>query len=121
MDEMSEKLLKNEIPTKAGNEYSESLTAFEEMVNKTDLSEENNKKLKQHFKKLEGHKDAGLFEDQVLRGLLIDNRNQKERTAILIDMVRTSGFLRGVCASIKADKIDTGLTVKKIKSNDKSN
>ncbi len=100
LKEMAEKLAKNEIPTQAGNKLSQALENFKLLSSDLKKQDKTRQDLEKTYLKLKKHLFAGKFLDDVIRGYII-KADEKKKSEMLSDMLRTSGFLEGIAIGLK--------------------
>ncbi len=101
LDEMVEKLSKNEVPTKAGNRIEKAFESFEKKLENLRVEEAKKQDLLQSNDMLRRNLADGRFLDDVIGGN-IRNAPPGEKVRALTAMTRTSGYLRGVADTLKS-------------------
>lgn len=104
LDEMVDELSNNRVPTGAGNRIEAAFEDFEKKQKKLKVEESKKDQLISANHKLKRNLADGRFLDVVIRGNIL-RVSEGERTRMLIDMTRTSGYLRGVADTLKSENL----------------
>jgi hypothetical protein len=100
LNEMVEKLSKDEVPTTAGNRIEKAFESFEAKLENVKLSKAKQGELAYAQQRLEQCLSDGRFLDDVIRGHILRSHDPTEKARILLEMARTSGYLGGVADTL---------------------
>lgn len=104
LEEMQKELASHRVPTAAGNRLKVQIREYEQILDESGIDERSRGALAVVLMEISRCLVQGQAEDNILRGHIL-RRNDKDRTDLLADLLRTGAKLRGEAETIRAKAV----------------